>query len=183
MPELEILSESMEPFGSGVPRSGGLHLTDVLNKIEQEMNWTKNEWQPEQLRWAGELGFIWEDLLSFIFAERMAIRVGEVECDGIIGSPDGLGFDPEYEDRMVLEEYKCTWVSAKRMPVDKWRYMAQIMSYLHMLDLDVCIMRILYIWGYWNGEGPVPRTCRIRFTKDEIEDNWAMILKYAEELR
>jgi len=183
MPIYEILEESQELPGSGLPRTPGMHLTDVINAIEVEMGWRKNTWEDEPLHTAGEIGFIWEDILSFTYASRMTFRPGEVTCDGIICSPDGLGLDPEYPDIVVLEEYKCTWKSAKHELIGNWRYMTQIASYLHALDLDTCIMRVLYLNGIYNGQGPIRRTARIKFDEFELRDNWKMISNMAKEIR
>ena len=53
------------PFkGSGVERTEGLHLTDILKKIEIDMGWEykglgfKNKWLTM------EVGFMWESVLQ-----------------------------------------------------------------------------------------------------------------------
>lgn len=181
--KITTLDEPFVPLGSGLPRSPGLHLTDVMKEIEIDMGWRKKGWEHDQLYMAAEIGFMWEELLSFVFAERFAHRIGETSLDGIIGSPDGVGLDPEDENKLILEEYKCTWSSAKRCPSEVWKYLVQIKSYCHMLNLDTCIMRVLYLMGFYDGQGPVYRVSRFEFEEEELEMNWQMITQKAEEMR
>lgn len=185
MPIFEQLEETQALPGSGLPRTPGLHLTDVITRIEEDMGWRdqKNKWDDEPLHLAGEIGFMWEDILSKTYADRMAtIRPGEYTEDGIICSPDGLGFDPEDEEKVVLEEYKATFRSAKWLLTDNWRYITQVQSYLHVTGLDTCIMRVLYLNGLWNGKGPIRKTARLTFSRIEIRENWDMILETAKEM-
>ncbi|RPI88727.1 MAG: hypothetical protein EHM41_00190 [Chloroflexi bacterium] len=189
--------------GSGVPRSGGIHLTDIIKFIEEENNKAFKDdgtWDSEMTM---EAGFIWERALEMAYADRMAIRPDEIICDGIVCSPDGIGIDkdiynPETEElliqgtgKLTVEEYKFTWKSTVKKegqllievpPTDNWRYMTQVKSYCYAVGTDVVIMRIFHVNGDYRTRRPIPRFCRIWFTKEEIESNWAMILKYRDKM-
>jgi hypothetical protein len=135
----------------------------------------------------GELGFIWEDILSYFFGNRYTARIPEVERDGLICSPDAIGPDPWGEVPLVDEEYKLTWTSSNKDIEDNWYYMTQFKTYAYALNVPVTIVRIIHIMGdySWRGQqlvedgyrvGPVRKTYRMEWEKDELEENWNMIL-------
>ena len=113
----------------------------------------------------------------------MGVRLEEVELDGILASPDGIGEDPLGEVPMVLEEYKFTWKSDKNLPTENWAWMTQTKSYCRMLDTSVVVMRIAYIMGDYRGSGTRNKAYRIQFTEEELWQNWEMVVKHAEEMR
>lgn len=188
------------PFGSGIPRTTGddvIHLTDVIKYIQYLMGTGYKSgggtWQASQAL-TMDVGFLWERTLEMAYADRMAERIGEVARDGIIGSPDGVGFDKNIynikddliwtgTEELILEEYKATWKSSKNPPTDNWYYMTQIKSYLKMVKLKVCVMHIVYLMGNYKGSGPQYRICRVEFEQAEIDDNWKMILDHARMLK
>ena len=154
----------------GPPRSPGLHVTKIIKAMEEEVFHKKYaNWEN-----AMYIGFIWEELLSLAFREYLGKRPDELELDGIAGSPDGIDFE-----NWILEEYKCTWRSAKTPPWEIWKYMTQVKAYCKMLDTRVVKMRILYLNGYYDGKGPVYKCYLISFTQLEIEENWIMLVNYA----
>lgn len=192
--------------GSGLPRSSDPshpHLTDLLRRLGRKLNLVPNyENGNKTLQWdmglTSDVGFWWEEVFSHVFGQRsMKIaRIGEVERDGIVGSPDGIGMDWEEEEvkgamegrdgsgmvePVVLYEYKATWKSCKNPPDANWLWMAQVKSYLWMLGLRVAIMPIAYLVGDWRGSGPVYREARLRFGEDELRKNWEMVVKFKEE--
>ena len=180
------------PFGSGLERSTDtIHLTDVIKYIQHTMGtgYKKGTWKADMYL-TMDVGFMWEHALELAYADRMADRIGEVEYEGIVGSPDGFGWDKDIHnitgDRvwqgtgdLVLEEYKATWKSCNKPPTDNWAYMTQIKSYLKMMNLTVCIMHIVYLMGNYRGSGPQYRICRIEFEQHEIDENWRVIKDHA----
>ena len=105
---MEIM-ERAEDFvgkGSGLIRSkwdetGKPHVTRIIRDIEAKLSLSNRGPGFEDMELTREVGFLWEELLSMVFANRMVVHpVGEIEKDGIVGSPDGVGEDPvhpEYE--------------------------------------------------------------------------------------
>lgn len=176
--------------GSGVPRSspddtGLLHMTDVIRSIEARIGRPRSG-NFEDLNMAADVGFMWEDTLTRVMADRImgqVFRPGEVIKDGIVCSPDGVGPDPLGVSHMVLEEYKFTWQSNRRSPVEVWYWMAQCMGYCYALGLDTVIMRIAYVLGDYKGSGPRYREARIVYTEQELWGNWRMIISHADEMR
>jgi hypothetical protein len=191
--EYTQLDKPFVPLGSGVPRSEGLHLTDVMKSLEQKLGLGYKEGGGFEDRYLTmEMGFWWEDVLEFAFARRHAVRPDEVICDGIAGSPDGIAPDTGLRDSdgdiivdpsygLMLEEYKLTWKSAKTKIKDVWKYIIQTKAYCYMLGLDRVLFKACYVFGYWNGKGPLYREAYIIYTKEELESNWNMLLNHAKE--
>ena len=187
--ELIKLDVEFKPKGSGTNRTsahetGMIHLSDIARYIEFKMKFgpagTKAKFN---LAVAGEVGFMWEDALSLVWAERYAARIGEVEKDGIVGSPDGLSpYDPFERYPIVNEEYKATWRSSNKTPDKVWYYMTQFKSYCYMLDVNVTIAHILYLMGDYRGSGPQYECYRIEFSEQELIENWTMILSHRDEM-
>ncbi len=175
--------------GSGVLRSTDRpHVTQIIRGVLKELGRTKHA-EGWDMAIAAEVGFLWEDIVSHFFAERMVHRPGEIELDGIVLSPDGLCPDPGFGDlelfppnpnKLVVEEYKATWRSMKRKPTDDLYWMCQAKAYCYVLGLDMIDYHILYIMGDYRGSGPQYRTARIVYSQEELVNNWAMILENKE---
>ena len=175
--ELTELGEVFPILGSGLPRAPGLHLTDIIKYIQDTINpYTGKGFDDMQL--TAEAGFWWEDMLSYIIGKRLGKRLNDVPCDGIYCNPDGIGYDPLDGTTPALEEYKLTWKSTKKLPIEDPKYMMQVKSYCHVLGTRVVVMYICYIMGNYKGSGPLSRSFRIEFTDQEIADNWAVILAH-----
>jgi len=167
------------PFKTSEGRSfDRLHLSTIYGDLEKELFPPKDTGNPY---WA-EVGFLFEEALeealSKVLRGRAVIRVGEIELDNVVGSPDGVDFE-----NCILEEYKCTWKSSKKTPDQIWKYMVQIKGYLRMLDMDTCKMRILYLMGDYRGSGPQYKEFLITFTQAEINTNWDMLISHAKRKR
>ena len=175
--ELTELGEVFPILGSGLPRAPGLHLTDIIKHIQDTINPYKGDGF-DNMALTAEIGFIWEDLLSYVLGNRMGKRLNDLECDGIYCNPDGVGYDPLDGVTPVVEEYKCTWRSINKPPTENPRYMMQIKSYCHVLKMKVVVMHICYLMGDYKGSGPLARSYRIEFTEQEIEENWNVILAH-----
>ena len=187
--EVKVKFESIElgfdlfpkrPEGEDPIRTKGLHLTDIIQDIMVESGMKKTAsgamWQPDQLNMAGEVGFMWEELLSQVMKNRLPCRMGEVEEDGVIMSPDGVEID---DDGPLLSEYKAVWASSSRSPVDNWKWMTQVKAYCRALGVLRVKMYILYLNGNWRGSGPEYRGSMIEFTPSELQENWELITNHA----
>lgn len=186
--DITRIEEHFTPVGSGWRSSafetGKIHLSDIAKFIEYKMGYGKPikavNWD---LTLAAEVGFLWEDVLSFAYAERYATRIGEIEKDGVICSPDGVNaYAPYAITAMINEEYKATWKSLRNPPEDNWYWMCQFKSYAYALNVGETLLRVLYINGDYKGSGPVYRVFRIQFTDRELRENWQMILNHRDEM-
>lgn len=175
--EIEELGDLLPIIGSGLPRAEGLHLTQIIGYINDQINpYTGKGFLNPELTM--EAGFIWERALENAFGERIGKRLNDLECDGIFCNPDGLGYDPLDGKTPAVEEYKCTWRSMKRCPTEDMKWMMQVKAYCHVLGTTVAVMHVLYLMGDYKGSGPQGRTFRIEYTQEEIDDNWQVILDH-----
>ena len=180
--ELEDVKFPKTLFEDEEPRAGGLHLGTVIKSLQESSGlWYKGAGFSD-MQLTAEIGLLWERVLSKVMGEKYAMRPPQVQLDGIWMSPDGIGPDPRGIVPLVVEEYKATWQSTKRSPLDNFYYMCQIKSYCRVLETNVAVMRIFYIMGDYRGSGPVYRVARIKFTEYELEQNWNMILRHKEEM-
>jgi hypothetical protein len=158
-------------------RSPGIHLTEAIHRIAETMYHTQavRMITPEaKMQW--EKGWLWETALSQAFGEKAAIRPGEVELDGVIGSPDGVMWDDN--GGLVVEEYKCTTFSSNKSPTDVWKWMMQVKGYCKMLGKLKCVFRILHLDFV-----PVYKVWEIEFTQGEVDENWVSIMAGVEMIR
>ena len=185
--EWKLVSTQMPLKGSGLPRSDAketriIHVSDVIHYVQDKIAPIKeNDWD---LPIAAEVGFLWEDVFSTAFAERyVTIRPGEVEKDGMVGSPDGVNFETnESITYLVDEEYKLTWRSSRKTPPDIWYWMTQFKAYCYLLGTTTTIVKVLYVMGDYRGSGPTFNEWRGTFSEYEIYDNWQMLKLNKEEM-
>jgi hypothetical protein len=128
-----------------------------------------------------ELGSSFEDAVASALAERYArsnpdrfARTGELERDGIIGTPDLL----DVVDWAVIE-VKLTWMSsAHDIESPKfWHYWVQLMAYCYMADSSLGRLHIGHINGDYRGvRGPVYHVWEQHFTHQQLRENWRMLL-------
>ena len=169
-------------FDDTEPRAEGIHLSDITHSILDALDFWKGKGGFTDMQLTAEIGLLWEVALSKIMRDKYALRPPQICLDGIWMSPDGIGPDPEGIVPLVVEEYKATWQSTKRSPIDQLNYMMQLKSYCHALDTTIGIMHIFHIMGDYRGSGPIYRVARIMFTRYELEENWKMILKHKKEV-
>lgn len=164
-------------FEDEEPRAKGIHLGEVIKSLSERagLNYKGKGFSDMEL--TAEIGLLWERVLSKVMGEKYAMRPPQLQVDGIWLSPDGIGPDPEGEVPIVVEEYKAAWKSTKSSPADNFQYMVQLKSYCYAVGTNVAIMRIFHVVGDYRGSGPIYRVARFVFTRWELEQCWAMVLK------
>jgi hypothetical protein len=193
---------------SGVKRKEGLHLTQVtgdlyleLNKKEPDSSTPASDCADPNVRMS--MGFAWEYILSRaiekVFPNERIVSLDElygephIIYDGVMMSPDRIDIgDPSGE--LVVEEWKCTWKSARGPDEDfdvwAWTWLMQVKAYCLALHTTRCRFRILFINGdYSRGKGqrgrcshgPCVRTFELKFTEEELQENWQMIRSRAKQ--
>ena len=168
-------------FEDEEPRAEGLHLGTVIRSLQESSGLGYKGKGFSDMELTAEIGLLWERVLSKVMGEKYAMRPPQVQSDGIWMSLDGIGPDPKGEVPLVVEEYKATWQSTKRSPLENFYYMCQVKSYCRAMGTQVAVMHIFYIMGDYRGSGPIYRVARIRFTEHELEQNWNMIVRHKEE--
>jgi hypothetical protein len=134
-----------------------------------------------------ELGCAFEDAVARALADRYAAdmpgrycRIGEIEKDGLLGTPDLLDLEA-----WAVAEIKLTWMSARHDPESEkfWKYWVQLKAYCHMLETQVGHLHVCHINGdYRTNRGPVYNVWRAEFTKSELAENWRMLLTHGRAL-
>ena len=174
--ELLISNEQLQP------RSAGVHVSTVIKHMRTIMG-KQAGWPDEELNNAGQIGRIWEHVLARELANaglggQHIVRPGEITCEGIIGSPDGV----DCEDPAIVE-FKATWKSSKRpvFEIAPW-YKWQVLAYCYMVELATARLYVLYVNGDYKPPMPQVRGWRYEFSPGEIKSNWQMILRNAKDL-
>ena len=170
-------------------RSEGLHLSDILEDIQQTLeprdyDSEGRDWDPYR-----KLGFIWERALKLAslkaaYERGDLIDPGELKVDGIWMSPDGLHLGDA-----ALEEWKLTYKSSRRLEQHGLdgafpRWFWQMKSYCHALGTRRANLRVFFVngdyrWLKGGEESDKDMAWRIEFTEREIQDNWRMITRTA----
>jgi hypothetical protein len=126
------------------------------------------------------LGLSWEELRASLYSEDELIwQPGELERDGVYGTPDGLAMTDEmFQLGVACANWECKQTTARIKSItDCWMYVRQGMSYCAMNGLrhvlyDIC-------WGMGDYQRPIqPRatTALVEFSDDEVERWWKNIL-------
>jgi hypothetical protein len=171
-------------------RTPGCHVTAVITHVMQAIDpeYPGSDLPEESLNNMMAAGFVWEELLTKLFARRInhvgvayqyLCRPGEVEKDGIIGSPDGVGVD---EDGPCLVESKLTWKSRRGFDLDAFKFLAwkyQVLAYGYLMDLSRCYMPIFFVNDQYDKYVPSFPEYRIDMTVREQRENWTMLKNMA----
>ena len=158
-------------------RSEGLHMTPIIEDLLATLYGARDETPDEERRLQFEKGYLWERVLSMAYGESAAFRPGEVDCDGVLCSPDGIVVE---DGEVVVEEYKATAFSSVKTPDQVPRYMMQIKGYCYAMGAVRARMRILYLNGNSRDvRHPQYEVFEFTFTQSELAENWAAILAHA----
>lgn len=154
------------------PRTAGTHVSSIINAIAVNIGRRDNDFSRADLDAFAVLGRIFEHVLAqTILRPPRYVRPGELECDGIIGSPDAV----DTEDPAVVE-IKVTWKSSLRCIEDFREYWWQIKSYCWMLGVTRARLYVLYVCGDWRPPVPQWRCWEVTFTDLELRENWMMMV-------
>jgi hypothetical protein len=167
-------------------RSPGLHLYDILQDINRALDPTRFSGTIAERPEFAVVGMAFEEMLGQTLRDLLPgwEKPGEFHADGIAMSPDGFG-DPTYPG---IDEVKATW---KRCPdvaqdfcdeVKFSHYHRQAKSYCRVLGVQHARFRVLYVCGTYHPVLPLFKTYNVRYTADELETNWTMILQHATDM-
>lgn len=167
-------------FEASPERTPGLHLSQILKSICAELDPKRFSGGPLDFNKI-ETGFTFERVLETAFQSRREniFRPGEIELDGVLMSPDGL--DASDPAGLVLEEFKCTWMSDREAPHSTkfWHWLAQMKAYCYALGTTRARLRALFVNGNYKNSGPTYHVWDVRFTETELDENWRMVVGHA----
>ena len=162
-------------------RSQSVHLSAIYRDLEAQFAKQRNDLTEEELNHYRSMGFLWEWTIERALAESLqdwaCFRPGEVELDGIVGSPDLVDFQLE----MVVDT-KATWRSARKLDaLEKyfWPWLVQLKGYAKMLKFRKGRLLVFCVNGYYKPPRPCIRCFNLEWTQREIDENWSMITTHA----
>lgn len=164
-------------FEAAPPRTPGLHVSQIIRSLCKKLD--PKRYIDGDLPWNRfEAGFTFERVLETAFASRMAdiFRPGEIICDGIILSPDGID-----TDGWVLCEYKWTWMSSREAPEGPkfWPWLVQMQAYCYALGVTRARLHAFFVNGDYKTKTPEYRVWVFEFAAQELHENWQMLLREA----
>ena len=169
--EFPWTTEQTEKRSTGKP-----HVTGLIRMIETGIQETSGKEISNETRMQFEKGWLWEVALSRAFGEKCAHRIGEVELDGIVGSPDGI--DADGGGNCMVKEYKCTAYSPDKPITDHWRWMMQAKAYCKMVGATKCVFRVLHLSFV-----PVYKVWELVFSQRELDENWEALVNQAKVMK
>lgn len=166
-------------------RSSGTHVSGVIKYVLQTSGLLTVEDEADEFPLRMAIGMAWEEWAVGLWP-KMAWQPGEVNLDGVFGSPDGITHDPRGKID-TLEEFKATWKSArvggKYSDILKQKvWLWQLMAYAKILDLLRARIHILWINGDYQrdfGTGPpAPRYAvyELQFMQEELDRFWTNVI-------
>ncbi len=166
--QLEISSEQ------SASRTPGVHVSAIIRRIGIAIGTNKgNNFTADDLNNFAIIGRLWERVLAeVLFQPPRYERVGEIEKDGIIGSPDCVDTQ-DWSD----VEMKVTWKSSRAFTeTQKFReYLYQCKAYCCILGTLRARIVVLHICGNYSPSVPVAKENDLLFTPQELNDNWRML--------
>lgn len=195
--DIETLIAAFETGPDGNPisnRAPGVHLSHIIHDLyariadKHDVPMDAAALQPKNCKMA--IGIAFEYILSAViqkvFPRGQLISPGSFESDSVHMTPDR--FDLQ-NDR--VEEWKCTWFSAKKsqspeeLMANFWWYFLQIKSYCRVLGVRKALLRIWHINGFYPGGAPSPippKTWFMEFSQQDLDENWSMLLHHGKQI-
>jgi hypothetical protein len=172
-------------------RSSGLHLGQVVNRYRELVEGNKRRSDPDEdstKHLHFEKGFLWEDVFSSLWGNRMAGMVDsdrwvqqEFVQDGIYMTPDVV-----YPMDGFLDEYKATTRASYKFDALEEHFapwLIQIKGYLRAAGMKRARLIVLFLCGDYRPPFPQVRAKELEFTNRELEENWDLVLRIAEDMR
>lgn len=167
---------------------GKPHLTDIIRDLAAAIGKSKGDGSisEEDLNWYSAGGWMWEHIWNLAHQKAVAageyeiLSPGEIELDGIVGSPDRIKVLPD--GTMILVELKCRWASVRKfeaLETNYWQELCQIKSYCRMLETTHAELSVFFVAGDWRPPTPTARSVSIEFTERELDENWLSIKNWA----
>lgn len=172
LPELDLASYLPDTFrGQSLP-----HESEIREWLDVKLGITKRDYGSG---WeiAGSVGFFFEDAIGRVLSDYAGPRLGlipgvELEKDGILLSPDRV-----HPETMEPWDFKFTWRSVKKNPPEAvWKWLVQLRAYAYGLGVQSAVVVALYCCGDYAPPSPQLVVRRLRFTAQELEENFRMLL-------
>jgi hypothetical protein len=165
----------------GTPeRPSGLHVSQIIRSLLQTVD--RKRYDPAREKPWDKIasGVDFERGLERLFKRQFpgVFRPEPILCEGIWCSPDGI--DPK---EWAVVEIKLTWYSSfKECPYHEvyWPWRVQIMAYCYAVKSLVAVLFPQFVNGNYRPPTPAPLVpYRLRFTDQEVLENWWMLRNHA----
>jgi hypothetical protein len=181
------------------------HVSEIIRRIAIQSNLLTDSDRDDDMPTCVLLGMGWEMACAKLYP-TMEWQPGEVERDGIAGSPDGESILDDSvwalgsacikladAGELMIDEFKYTKKSCRKPGggpddykdlADDWLWATQVKAYCAMHELQPRLVRFHVLWARGNydykGGGVKERYIRYLYRLDdqEVERNWQMILKH-----
>ncbi len=196
MADWVLASDRLDSILPMTDRSHGIHVSQVIHKLAVAQGLYKERDETTDTdRLRMELGNIMEAAQIARLCEDEPDRYtvpGEITVDDIHQTPDLVdlgGWDKEIEQTLdpAVVEMKFTYKSCRHHPTDAklWTYATQLKCYCRSFGLSHGELRVCYVNGDWRHDSPlgfvpVYHRWRARFSDEELERNWRMIVSNTE---
>jgi hypothetical protein len=199
--ESVMLDAEGNPMGFGRP-TDCIHVSSLVKRIRalRSKAGAPEGWQEGTV---GYVGFLWENALEEAF-RALGLDLGAVEKQvrlqrgKLCGTLDAIDWGQLVPE---LWESKATYQTQRKVTptpeedlktllarnFDEW--LIQIKAYLYLMreivpHANTCRLFVLFLRGDYAKDlpaGPRVRAFRLTFTDQEINENWAMLVRMAEE--
>lgn len=175
------IPELLPMVRTGDPRR---HVSHVITKLCLKLGHFERTEVPSQSLM--EVGTAWEDAVVAALSERYArshpdrfVRPGELEKDGLIGTPDLFDILDN-----VMVEIKLTKLSSRHdiESIKFWKYWVQVKAYAYMMGVCKVRLHIGHINADYTFGSPdiLYRVWEDEFTPRELFTNWRMLVSNAD---
>lgn len=127
------------------------------------------------------LGVAWEEFRASHYSESELLwQPGELERDGMFGTPDGLRIDLD-----PIPIWECKQTTKKFQSIaGLWMYLKQGLSYCAMSGNTRVLYDICFVLGdYTRPYQPKGQQSLVEFTENEVESWWKVLVKAARNVR
>jgi hypothetical protein len=164
-------------------RSSGIHMSGILRPLgiaaKELKDWDRDgDGDDKTIPGLWTLGNAWEEYCASLYPD-MDYQPGEVECDGIFMTCDGINV---IGNNAIIEEFKFTTKKPRieQEFLDEWMYMHQGRAYCYGYGdrgsaIRLVRWHVMHIPG-WKYGPPTYWRYLVEFTEKEIRQTWAMLV-------
>jgi len=176
-----------------VERSTGAHLSDIIEDLFRSSaglahpSVVEREEQLASAQDIFEVGFLFEEAMR---ARDMAaypgryINIGEVECDGIIGTLDVLDLNFCGTGNRAVPDYKTTRINIDNITESvSWaKWWLRIQGYCYMTKSRIGVVRGLFLRGNYREIMSAQRSWYQVYSVATLQQSWGLIRSHAKRM-
>lgn len=189
--DLAKWSQTLQPKSAHV-RSPGVHISGIIRAIMQRIGKLQPDDITDEMPLRMAVGMAWENWVVGLEQAQTEWKIewqpGEWECDGIFGTPDGIGEVTRYTAEIqkggwikkgqqvyrCLDEFKATWKSEhKRKDIAaESLWMWQLAASCYVLGLEYARLHVLWVNGDYRPPAPKYFVYLLKFERGDLDKFW-----------